>query len=151
MNSKPLSDEDFKFVYSRANRLTVDLVVRTEAGMILALRTLPSWNGMWHLPGGAILYQERIEDAIQRIAQRELGVAVKPIKNLGYIEYTSEPKERGFGWSVALVFLCDKVSGELRSDEDASDVRAFTELPENTIEESKAFLNEHWPEIFPKN
>lgn len=104
---------------------------------------------MWHTPGGTVRYKETITDAAARVAKSELGVEVTILKTLGYMEFPSEEKERGFGWSVSISLLCELQSGELvGKNEEASDMRAFTELPENTLSEHKVFLTEHWDEIF---
>lgn len=41
---------------------------------------------------------------VKRIALEELGASVNVGKLLGYIEYTSEEKERGFGYTITMVF-----------------------------------------------
>lgn len=148
MNNKPFTDEEFKSIYSKVPRLCVDPIVRTKDGIVLALRTLPTWNNMWHLPGGTVLYKESIKDAISRVMKREIGAEVEVVKILGYIEYVSEEKERGYGYSVSLAILCDLKGGELKADEDASEVKVFSELPENIVSEQKEFLIQHWSEIF---
>lgn len=141
--NKPLSREEFKEVYSRVPRLAIELVIKTNDGIVLTLRKGGNgWENMWHLPGMTLLYKERIPDAIQRVAQEEAGVQVNVEKLLGYIEYPSEEKERGFGWTISVVFLCSLLSGELHTNSDASEIRVFTQLPDNLIEEEKTFLNE---------
>ena len=146
----PFSDLEFKEIFSRVPRLCVDLVVRTPRGIILTLRSLPTWNNLWHTPGGTVRYKETIANAAKRVAKSELGVAVTILKTLGYMEFPSEEKERGFGWSVSIALLCELQSGELvGKNDEASDMRAFTELPENTLSEHRVFLTEHWDEIFP--
>lgn len=150
MAKHPLTLEEFESIYSRVARVCVDPIVRTPSGIILSLRKGNiGWNGQWHLPGGTIRYRERIEDALHRIMKDELGIAVAVEKLLGYIECMSEEGERGFGYSVSFVILCDLISGTPRADEDASEVKAFKELPENLIVEHKEFLNNHWQEIYP--
>lgn len=147
MENRPLSAEEFKYIYSKVTRLAVDPVVRTKDGILLSLRTLPSWHTMWHLPGGTVLYKETVEQAIRRLMKWELGIEVRIGKLLGYMEFPSEEKERGFGWTISLAILCDLESGTPKTNEDASEVRAFKELPLNIVEEHGKFLTEHWQEI----
>ena len=45
------------------------------------------------------------------------------------------------------MILCDFVSGKLRPDENALEVKSFSKLPENIVKEHKDFLEEHWNEI----
>lgn len=142
--SHPLTSKEFRDTYSRVPRLCVDLVIKAPSGIVLTLRKIPSWQGQWHFPGGTVLYKELIEQAIHRISDEEVGVDVTATSMLGYIEYTDEQAERGFGWTVSLVFLCKTESTEFRRENyDASDIRAFTELPENLIAEQRKFLESH--------
>ncbi len=149
MTKKPFSYEEFKQIYSRIPRLCIDPIVRTQGGVVLSLRKEGyGWGDQWHLPGGMLLYKETVEDGLRRVLRDEIGAEVSIDKVLGYMEFHSEEKERGFGYSVSLVIVCDLVSGELRPDENASEVRIFTELPERMVEEHKIFLQEHWQDIF---
>lgn len=140
MKSQPFSYEEFKEIYSRVPRLAVELVIQTPEGVALTLRSRFGWENKWHMPGMTLLYKERVVDAIQRVAQEEAGVSVRVERLLGSIEYTSEEQERGFGWTVSLAFLCTVISGELRVNKDASDIKAFRKLPQNLIEEQRNIL-----------
>ena len=66
---------------------------------------------------------------------------------MGYLEYPEEIKERGFGWSVSVPFLCEIISGDLKTNDDAYEARIFSQLPEKMVREHKSFLIQHWPEI----
>ncbi len=146
-SSRPLPPEKFEEIYSQVPRLCVDLVIRKDNGIVLSLRTLPTWTNQWHTPGSMVLYREKIDDAIARTALHEVGLQVKPVKFLDYMEFFSEEQERGFGYSVSMAFLCDYVSGELRPDDNAAEVRVFQELPDNIIAEQREMLEKHWNEI----
>ncbi len=139
---KPFSPEVFKQLYSQVPKLTVEVIVKTEAGIVLTLRGAKSWHNQWHIPGCTLLYQEYIEDAIQRVAQEELSIAVKKQQFLGYIEYPSEEKERGFGWSVGLVFLCTTDCQLPDYNQEGEKIQVFDSVPENTVEEQKAILSQ---------
>lgn len=147
---KPYSAEKFKELFSQVPRICIDVVIRSQDGIVLALRSLPSWHGKWHLTGSSLFYQESVMDAIKRIAKEETGADVKYVKTLGYMEFPSTQKERGFGHDISIVVLADHAGGELfTSTDEASDIRVFTELPDGMIEEHHKFLREHWDEIFP--
>jgi ADP-ribose pyrophosphatase YjhB (NUDIX family) len=144
----PFSAEEFKALYSRVPRLCVDLVVRTPGGVILTLRSLPTWTDAWHLPGGTVFYKETIRHAAKRVAKRELGIEVAVLKTLGYMEFPSEEKERGFGWSVSIALLCEIAAGTLfEKTDEASEIKAWAELPEDMIPEQNVFLTTQWEEI----
>lgn len=134
--NQPFSYAEFTQIYSQVPRLTVDLVVQTEGGVVLVKRQEQSWHGMWHLPGGTVLYCEKITDAVGRIANEELGVTVKIEKLLGYIEYPSEVTERGFGYSVSLTFQCQVDAAQidwLRWSE--REIQIFESMPANVVSE----------------
>ena len=147
MNRKTFTAAQFKAIYSKVTRLTVDLIIKMDGGVILTLRSLPSWNNQWHLPGGTVLYKETIAQAASRVAHNELGLSVKIHRLLGYIEFPSEQKERGFGFTVSLALLCKAVSKKIKINDEASEVHIFKHLPQNTIAEQKIFLKRHWKTI----
>lgn len=141
-NNKPFTPEEFKNIYSKVPRLCVEILIQTQEGIILTLRKLPTWNGLWHIPGGTVFYKESVKEAISRIAEEELGISVTPQKLLGYNEYLSEEKERGFGKSIGLIFLCDTSATveQIIPNGDASEIKAFKKLPTNIIEEHRIFI-----------
>lgn len=52
MNSKPFTLEEYKEIFSKVPRLCVAVVIKTNEGIVMMLRKLPSWHNQWHLPGG---------------------------------------------------------------------------------------------------
>ncbi|NET24885.1 NUDIX hydrolase [Okeania sp. SIO1I7] len=139
---KPFSPEEFKLLYSQVPRLVVEVVVKTDLGVALTLRKDAAWNNLWHIPGGTVFYQEYIEDAIQRIAIEELSIKVTKQQLLGYSEYPSEEKQRGFGWSVGLVFLCTPNSPLPTENQEGEKISIFDYIPENIVEEHKKILTQ---------
>ena len=81
MKSKPFSPEQFKNIYSQVPRFCVELIIRTPQGVALTLRSLPAWHNQWHLPGGTVLYEETLAQAVERVAQDEVGLKVKTCVN----------------------------------------------------------------------
>lgn len=136
----PFTFEEFKEIYSKVPRLCVNLVIIDKNGLLLTLRQKHGWEGKWHLPGGTVYFKESILKAINRVAQEELGIEVSIKKHLGYIEYFSEEKERGFGYTISLAFLCHISAGELELDDQVEKAVFFQTLPDNTIKEQKTFL-----------
>lgn len=147
---KPFSEQKFRELYSQVPRLAVDVVIRKDRGIILTQRSLPTWHGKWHLPGGTVFLHERIADAAHRHAKKETGVDIKIVTTLGYIEFPSSLKERGFGQDVSITLLADYAGGKLyEKTDEASAIRTFSDVPENTVVEHAEFLKAHWSEIFP--
>ncbi len=144
---QPLSDQEFESIYSKVPRLCVEIVLLSGEGLVLSQRSHSSWKGQWHLPGGTVLYQESMEDAVKRIAKEELGITVKICDLLGYIEYPSEVKERGFGWSVGMAFLCETKQELPEVNQDQEPVKLFKNLPTGIVAEQRAFLKKVLVEI----
>lgn len=140
---KPFSAEEFKEIYSKVPRLTVEVVIKTSRGVVLMKRQEKSWQGQWHIPGGTVLYQETLHQAVQRMAQEELGIKVTIKKLLGYIEYPSEEQERGFGWSVGIAFLCHlEDEGQVDFGRwEKNGIECFIQLPDELIKEQTAMLS----------
>lgn len=146
-SKRPFSPEEFRAIYSKVPRLCTDLVIKTPQGIVLSLRNLPSWRGRWHLPGGTVLYKEKVVDAIKRVAWEELSISVRPQKLLGYIEFPSEEKERGFGHTVSMVFLCFTDNVDFKPNEESSKIELFKELPSDLIKEQRIFLESVWHDL----
>lgn len=138
--SYPLTNEEFKAIYSRVPRLCVEVVVKTAEGVVLTLRSIKPYKSQYHIPGGTVGYGETLEEAVLRVAKEELGVEVEIEKLLGPIYYPSEVKQRGWGWSVGIAYSVKIKSGKLRGSNQGKKVGIFSLLPENLIAEQKQFL-----------
>ncbi len=139
MNRKlPFTYDEFKKIYSQVPRLTVDLLIKDKNGFLLILRKSFGWEGQWHLPGGTVYYQEKVEDAVHRVAREELGVDVTIEKFMRYIEYPNEVNERGFGYTVSLLFECSLPAGSTLTNDET--IEFFLKVPDNTIVEQKRVL-----------
>ena len=146
---RPLSFEEFVYIYSRVPRLGIDLIVKQTNGIVFVKRSIEPYKGMWHFPGGTVLFNETIDQAISRIIQNELNLQVFSKEYLGIIEYLTEPDDRFLKkhrHTVCPIFLV-KGEGKLKKDADASEVKVFTNIPEDIIPEQKIFLTGH-QEIF---
>ena len=63
----PLTPDEFRDIYSKVPRLTVEVVLRSPAGVLLTLRDIEPCRGLWHLPGGTVRYGEKLLDAVRRV------------------------------------------------------------------------------------
>ncbi len=137
---RPLTEAQFEDIYSKVPRLTAEAVVRTAGGVPLVLRSHPTWNGLWHLPGGTVFYREHIPTTLERVARHELGISIQVKNFLTYLHYPSEQQERGYGWTVGLLFSCTTRDTIPDKNGDGELIRCFKELPENLVEEQRAPL-----------
>jgi 8-oxo-dGTP pyrophosphatase MutT (NUDIX family) len=129
-NDYPLTQEEFDFIYGKVPRLTVEVIVRNESGAIyMTLRSIEPCKGLWHLPGGTVFFGESLDQAVKRVAKKELGIAVTKIVNKGYIEYPSHYLH-GLDQPVGLVFEVTEYSGDIVLDNEASSGDWFHQVPE---------------------
>jgi len=115
--------------------------------VLLVRRAYPPYEGKWALPGGAVEFWERLEEAVKREVLEETGVEVKPLKVHGIYEIMVEEKGRKYHF-VVLCFLCDYLRGEPKPGTDASEVKWFglgevlsAELTPSTAKAIKELLN----------
>jgi colanic acid biosynthesis protein WcaH len=66
---------------------SVDLVVRCADGILLAKRQNEPAKGEWFVPGGSVRKGEHLSEAVERIAQEELDVAVSIEERLGAYDH----------------------------------------------------------------
>lgn len=137
---KPLTDEDFEYIYGKVTRLTVDVVVKVGDSIVLVKRKAKSWNGTWHIPGGTVLYREKLTDAVLRIAKEELGLDVRVEKFIDYIEYPSEEATRGYGYSISMAFLCTPTVEMNNPNWEGEGIKLFSKLPSKFIDDQRSVL-----------
>lgn len=145
MSSKPEPDRppgwlpksEFDSIYRRVPRLCVEVVITCpKRGVLLALRDIPPNVGAWHIPGGTVLFGERLVEAVKRVARDELDAEVEAGELLGYIEYPSH-YENGLDSPIGIAFATRLVSPP---DQLPRGCRWFARLPDGLYEEQRRFL-----------
>jgi ADP-ribose pyrophosphatase YjhB (NUDIX family) len=139
ISNYPLTQEEFDSIYSKVPRLTVEIIVQSEKGVLLTLRTIEPCAGKWHIPGGTVYYGELLADTVKRIAEKELSIKVKSSKQIGIIEYPDHVAS-GYGDPRGLVFLVLDYEGQIETDSEASGFEWFKQLPENLHPNQDTFL-----------
>lgn len=122
-----LTDEDYKYVFSRAPRACIDLIVGYNGKLVLVKRAIEPSKDLWSFPGGRIRHRETVQDAIDRIAMDELGVKVKVKKLVDWMEFLNEDYQH----SLSILFLVNIAEGEIKLNFQSSEVGLFDALPEN--------------------
>lgn len=125
MKPKKIPKEDFDYIYSKVPRLCVDLIVLIKQGIVLTKRLIPPYKGMWHIPGGTVLYGETLEEAVNRVADEELGVKVIIEKNLGFVEYINYP---GNGHVITTEYQVKALSDKMRGSFQGMEIKVFKKL-----------------------
>ncbi len=139
----PLPQAEYEAVYARVPRLTVEVVIASEAGVLLTRRETGPCQGLWHIPGGTVRFGEALTAAVSRVARHELGLEATAQELLGYIEYPSH-MEAGLDWPVGMAFkteLATSSAGRPFARPEA--IGWFSRLPDQMHDEQKAFLRAH--------
>ena len=140
MDKFPLTKEEFDRIYSKVPRLSVELIIKDEDGRIFfTKRAIPPCTGQWHLPGGTVYFAESLQDAVKRVAKREIGIEVQKSINNGFIEYPSHYKN-GLDTPVGLVFEVTEYSGYFQPNNEAEDSGWFDKLPKPFHADQDQFL-----------
>ncbi len=133
-----LPEAEFHAIYGKVPRLCVEVVIlHPDRGVLLKLRDIPPNVGAWHIPGGTVLFGERLVAAVRRVARDELGLEVEAGELLGYVEYPSH-YENGLDSPVGLAFH------SLVTGDDPPELRQgcewFKRLPAGLYAEQRDFL-----------
>ena len=145
MSRKKLTEANFKKIYSTVPRLCVDLIIVKDKKFLLTKRSIIPFKGLWHFPGGSVLYRETIKQAISRVAKAELGVKVIPQFFLGYMEGLYD----GYRHTISLVFRCKLGKNQKpQTLEQANKLKFFSKIPSKVIIwGQKKFLVKNWKKI----
>ena len=100
-------------------KLMVDVVIPAERGVVLVRRGSEPFEGRWALPGGFVEVGETVEEAADREAAEETGLAVEVARLVGVY---SDPERDPRGHNVSVAFLARVLSGDLAAGTDASEV-----------------------------
>jgi 8-oxo-dGTP diphosphatase len=108
-----------------APRLRIGAVIKNEDKFLLVEERIKSRNNdlYWLFPGGGVEYMEKLEDAVIRESKEETGLDVKPIGTFA-ISQKADPKENYH--AVNLLFLASVVGGEIKSEQNANNLKWFT-------------------------
>jgi ADP-ribose pyrophosphatase YjhB (NUDIX family) len=103
----------------RQPRLTVDLIVSFEEGVVLVERRFEPFG--WAIPGGFVEWGETLEQAVVREAKEETGLDVTDVRQFhAYSDPARDPR----GHTVTVVFT-GTGHGRLQAGDDAKDARVF--------------------------
>ena len=125
---QPLPDETWATIVEHVPLVSVDLIVKHDGGIVLGLRENEPAKGEWFVPGGTVLKNERLTDAVDRVAREELGTTVSIEERLGTYEHlydTSEIDGVDSKHYLANAFVVRLYSDELTPNEQHSELRVF--------------------------
>jgi ADP-ribose pyrophosphatase YjhB (NUDIX family) len=111
---------------------SVEIILVRDGQVYLTYRDDKFFTG-WHTPGGYPRQRERYQDAVQRVAQRELGCSVEIERELGFVDHVDTPRFH----DISLLVLCRV------TDKEPQGGQWFAERPADLLEVHAMY----WPYI----
>ena len=84
---KPIPPDEWQNIVENVPIVSVDLVIEHNGGVLLGKRENEPAKGEWFVPGGTVLKDESRADAVDRVADEELGEPVVVGECLGTYEH----------------------------------------------------------------
>jgi colanic acid biosynthesis protein WcaH len=120
---------EWKTIVKNVPIVSVDLVVKYEDGVLLGMRENEPAKGEWFVPGGTVCKNEKLTDAVQRVATMEIGCEVTIHDRLGVFEHfynTAEVDGVDSKHYVANAFVVEPIDEVQEPDDQHSQLRVFT-------------------------
>ncbi len=112
-----------------------DLILFEDDSILLTKRTQNPFKGMWHLPGTMIRKDEKIEEAIKRAGETELGLKVSIIQYVGFFESIDN-----FRHDISHGFIVKTKKIQIKTDFQSNDYKFFKRLPKNVVPHHKIMI-----------
>ena len=128
MSDHPIPDDAWRTIVRYMPIPSVDLLVVTDGGLLLGKRENEPARGEWFVPGGTVVKNERLTDAVHRVAAEELGTDVTIEKRLGTYEHfynTADVEDVSTKHYVATAFVVRTEDADIRSDEQHLEFEVF--------------------------
>lgn len=142
-----IPDEDWATIVDSMPVPSVDLVVVNGDGeFLLGKRENKPARGTWFVPGGRVLKNESLENAVHRLARQEIGLSVEIEDELGYYEhfYALSDTESDTGKHYIPVAYVVSVDGTqaVESDDQHGSLRWFSSVPKYTHNYTTDYLRD---------
>lgn len=129
-----IPEQDYKNIVEQMPIVCIDAVIMNQKGQYLLIRRKnePLLGEYW-VPGGRLLKNESLHDAVLRKVSQELGIGSRIIMPLGVYEdfFDKSPLNPVTGLhTISIVFLLMAESGDVRLDDQSDDWGWFDQLPE---------------------
>jgi colanic acid biosynthesis protein WcaH len=126
---KPIPPEKYRVIAQNVPIVSVDLLVHLDEGLLLGKRTNAPAEEAWFVPGGTVLKGETLEQAVHRVAMKELGTGVTIQQRLGTYEHFYDSAETPGVESkhyLATAYIVTPLEEELSTDNQHERFQTFT-------------------------
>lgn len=126
---RPIPRDDWETIVESVPLVSVDLVVRHGDGAVLGKRTNEPARGEWFVPGGVVRKGERLDEAVHRVAEAELGVSVEIERRLGAYEHfwdEADVESADGKHYVPVGYVVTTDADELAPDDQHADLRTVS-------------------------
>lgn len=138
-----ISANDWETVVRNVPIVSVDLVVRHNGGVVLGKRENEPASGEWFIPGGRVRKSEQLTEAVHRIAETELEIAVDICESLGVYEHFYENSDIGSDIGkhyVANGFVVKPLDAEFIPNRQHATLRVCQSPPNELHQYTKQYL-----------
>lgn len=138
-SSPNIPKAEFDRILKQVPTVVVEVIARNEKGILLGKRNTEPFKGFWHFTGGFVHYNERVADAVKRVAKREIGTDVEITGFLGAYEYIHDDPR---GHIIALAHIVKIVDGYIATNSDNTELKYFKTPPKDMIPyQKKVFMD----------
>lgn len=148
-----IPESEWRTVVKHAPIVSVDLLVRVDGGLVFGKRQNEPARGYWFVPGGRVKKGETREEAVHRVAEKELGTKVEIVESIGAYEHqydVANMEDVDGKHYLANGYVVDAESSDFEADDQHSALRIFNEQPDPLHEYVLQYLTDaetlpNWP------
>ena len=127
MNPRSIPEKTFQLIKNNIPLSCVDLILVNEKNeFLLVKRKIEPYKNKWCLPGGIVKKGQKLENKLQQVANKELGIKLRDIRPLGFYEKIYLKRH-----DISHCFICRIKYGAITLDFQASSARFFKKIPNN--------------------
>ena len=101
--------------FPRGVEIVGSAIIENDKGEILLVKS-PKWSNKWTMPGGHIEPGERISDALEREAEEETGLKLKPVGIIAFGELIGSKDFHRPAHFIYFDLLCKLASHDVKLD-----------------------------------
>lgn len=116
----------------------VDLLIEENGKILLTKRTSNPFNDYWHLPGSMIRRNEKINDALKRVAKNEFDMNITIKDFLGVYESLDS-----FRHDLSIAYSASIKYSKIKSFSEKKTQKFFKKLPQKIIPHHKLVIQDY--------